>query len=55
MGAPTMRALLSGLYIRAPDFGEPPCEPWSKLIISGFYRDYIGSFARGYPGLYEEV
>ena len=30
-------------------------EPWSKLVIRGLHRDYVGSFLKGYKAVYEEL
>ena len=49
-----LRVPLPGLTPRdfvghpAAGFQVKPYEPWSKLLIRGFYRDYIGSLLKGY-------
>ena len=33
---------------------QRPHEPWSKLLIGGLFRDYIGSISKGYQVVHKE-
>ena len=35
-------------YLVAPDFSKVTYEAWSKVLVVESYKDYIGSFLKGY-------